>query len=53
MQGMREGGREVSFADPYKPGFSEEDARTVKCYRGKGCSVCNNSGYKGRIALMR
>ena len=32
-------------------GFSEEDARTVKCYRGKGCSVCNNSGYKGRIAL--
>ncbi|MDP3048756.1 MAG: type IV-A pilus assembly ATPase PilB [Thermodesulfovibrionales bacterium] len=32
-------------------GFSEEDARTVKCYRGKGCSVCNNSGYKGRIAF--
>ena len=32
-------------------GFSEEDAKTVKCYRGKGCSVCNNSGYKGRIAL--
>ena len=32
-------------------GFSEENARTVKCYRGKGCSVCNNSGYKGRIAL--
>ena len=21
------------------------------CYRGKGCSVCNGSGYKGRIAL--
>ena len=32
-------------------GFSEEDARTVKCYKGKGCSVCNNSGYKGRIAF--
>ena len=32
-------------------GFSEEEARTVKCYKGKGCSVCNNSGYKGRIAL--
>ena len=32
-------------------GFSEEEARTVKCYRGKGCEVCNNSGYKGRIAL--
>ena len=23
----------------------------MKCYRGKGCSTCNNSGYKGRIAL--
>jgi len=32
-------------------GFSEEEAKTVKCYRGKGCPVCNNSGYKGRIAL--
>jgi type IV pilus assembly protein PilB len=32
-------------------GFSEEDAQTVKCYKGKGCSSCNNSGYKGRIAL--
>jgi type IV pilus assembly protein PilB len=32
-------------------GFSEEEAKTVKCYRGKGCSACNNSGYKGRIAL--
>ncbi|MEW6570224.1 MAG: type IV-A pilus assembly ATPase PilB [Nitrospirota bacterium] len=32
-------------------GFTEEEAESVKCYRGKGCSVCNNSGYKGRIAL--
>ena len=32
-------------------GFSEEEAGTIKCYRGKGCSACNNSGYKGRIAL--
>ena len=32
-------------------GFSEEEAKTVKCYRGKGCPVCNNSGYKGRIAF--
>ena len=34
-----------------KVGFSEDDVKTVKCYRGKGCSVCNGSGYKGRIAL--
>jgi type IV pilus assembly protein PilB len=32
-------------------GFSEEDAKSVICYKGKGCSVCSNSGYKGRIAL--
>ncbi|NWF76135.1 MAG: type IV-A pilus assembly ATPase PilB [Nitrospirae bacterium] len=32
-------------------GFSEEEAKTVKCYKGRGCSVCSNSGYKGRIAL--
>jgi type IV pilus assembly protein PilB len=34
-----------------KIGFSGDDVETVKCYRGKGCSVCNGSGYKGRIAL--
>ena len=34
-----------------KIGFSEEEAKTLKCFRGKGCSACNNSGYKGRIAL--
>jgi type IV pilus assembly protein PilB len=32
-------------------GFSEEEAQSVKSYKGRGCSVCNNSGYKGRIAL--
>jgi len=32
-------------------GFSEEEASTAKCYKGRGCPVCNNSGYKGRIAL--
>lgn len=34
-----------------KIGFSEEEANTIRCYRGKGCSACNNTGYKGRIAL--
>jgi type IV pilus assembly protein PilB len=32
-------------------GFSEEKAESVKCYKGKGCAICNGSGYKGRIAL--
>jgi type IV pilus assembly protein PilB len=32
-------------------GFSEEEAKTVKCFKGKGCPVCGGSGYKGRLAL--
>ncbi len=32
-------------------GVSPEEAPTVTCYKGKGCSTCNNTGYKGRIAI--
>jgi type IV pilus assembly protein PilB len=32
-------------------GMSEEEAEKVKCFKGKGCSTCNGTGYKGRIAL--
>jgi type IV pilus assembly protein PilB len=32
-------------------GFSEEEAKTIKCYKGRGCPACSGSGYKGRIAL--
>ena len=32
-------------------GFSAEEARALKTYKGKGCSTCNNTGYKGRIGL--
>jgi type IV pilus assembly protein PilB len=32
-------------------GFSEEEAKSMKGYKGKGCPSCNGSGYKGRIAL--
>jgi type IV pilus assembly protein PilB len=32
-------------------GFSAEDAKALKTYTGKGCSTCNNTGYKGRIGL--
>ncbi len=33
-------------------GFTEEEAETVRTYAGKGCQRCNNTGYKGRIALF-
>jgi type IV pilus assembly protein PilB len=32
-------------------GFKKEEIGTFKCYKGKGCSACGDSGYKGRIAL--
>ena len=32
-------------------GFSADEAKALKTYKGKGCSTCNNTGYKGRIGL--
>ena len=32
-------------------GFSSEDAKKVTAYKGEGCNTCNNTGYKGRVAL--
>ncbi|HEX8501781.1 MAG TPA: type IV-A pilus assembly ATPase PilB [Pyrinomonadaceae bacterium] len=32
-------------------GFSPEEARQLKTYKGAGCAKCNNTGYKGRVGL--
>ena len=32
-------------------GFTSEESTKLKTYKGKGCSTCNNTGYKGRIGL--
>jgi type IV pilus assembly protein PilB len=32
-------------------GFSPEEAASIVPLRGKGCDVCNSTGYKGRVAL--
>ena len=32
-------------------GFKGDEAKSLKTYKGKGCSTCNNTGYKGRIGL--
>jgi len=32
-------------------GFTAEEAKALKTYKGGGCSTCNNTGYKGRIGL--
>lgn len=33
-------------------GFSEEEARKVTIYKGRGCPICGNTGYKGRVGLF-
>lgn len=32
-------------------GFKQEDIAGVTYYKGKGCPICNNTGYKGRVGL--
>jgi type IV pilus assembly protein PilB len=42
---------EVPFPALVEAGFTPEEAKTVKIHKGKGCGICNNSGYKGRCGL--
>jgi type IV pilus assembly protein PilB len=32
-------------------GIAESSARKLKVYKGKGCNICNGTGYKGRVAI--
>lgn len=32
-------------------GFAPASAEKIKVYHGKGCEICNNTGYKGRVAI--
>jgi type IV pilus assembly protein PilB len=32
-------------------GFSPDEAREIKTYKGRGCQTCNGTGYKGRVGL--
>lgn len=34
-----------------KAGFSEEQAGSIQLFKGKGCNLCVNTGYKARIGL--
>ncbi len=33
-------------------GMKMEDLKGRKAYKGRGCEVCNNTGYKGRVGLF-
>jgi len=32
-------------------GFSEAEAPNIQLYKGRGCEICNQRGYKGRVGL--
>ncbi len=32
-------------------GYTPEEAKTVKVFKGQGCSTCGDRGYKGRVGL--
>ncbi|MGB5552479.1 MAG: type IV-A pilus assembly ATPase PilB, partial [Thermoanaerobaculia bacterium] len=32
-------------------GFSTQEAKTIKPFRGRGCERCSGTGFKGRVAL--
>ncbi|MBD0371444.1 MAG: type IV-A pilus assembly ATPase PilB [Pyrinomonadaceae bacterium] len=32
-------------------GFTMEEAKQLKTYKGRGCQTCNGTGYKGRVGL--
>jgi type IV pilus assembly protein PilB len=34
-------------------GCSPEEAPSVVCYKGKGCTKCNETGYKGRVGFYQ
>src|ERR1700678_778319 len=42
---------EVPIQTLIEEGFSPEEAKIIKIQKGKGCGVCNNTGYKGRCGL--
>ncbi len=42
---------DVSKETLIQMGMDPDEARNVVCMTGRGCSMCNNTGFKGRIAL--
>ena len=42
---------DVPYQTLLESGFSQQEAKTVKIHKGRGCVVCNSTGYKGRTGL--
>ncbi len=42
---------QVSITELVAAGFASSTAQKIKVFKGKGCETCNNTGYKGRVAI--
>jgi type IV pilus assembly protein PilB len=42
---------EVPLQTLIEEGYSPAEAKSVKIHKGRGCAICNNTGYKGRVGL--
>ncbi len=43
--------KKVSVDELIACGFAPSSAEKIKVYQGRGCEACNNTGYKGRVAI--
>jgi type IV pilus assembly protein PilB len=43
--------RKVPIDELVACGFAPASAEKIRVYHGKGCEACNNTGYKGRLAI--
>ena len=43
--------KKVTIDELIACGFAPSSAEKIKVYHGKGCEVCANTGYKGRVAI--
>ncbi len=43
--------RKSSVEELIACGFAPASAEKIKVYHGRGCEACNNTGYKGRVAI--
>ncbi|MBY0516196.1 MAG: Flp pilus assembly complex ATPase component TadA [Bacteriovoracaceae bacterium] len=43
--------KKVGIEELVACGFAPASAEKIKVYHGKGCEACNETGYKGRIAI--
>lgn len=44
--------KDFNHQDLLDAGVAKEDVPNFTLYRGKGCNVCNGSGYKGRLGVF-